>query len=320
MELTVATQVLGPYVLTAKLAPLLWRKPGATIVTVSSGGMYTQRFDLDRLEMGPTDYDGVVAYARAKRAQLVLAEAWARGFAPAGVSSFAMHPGWVDTPGLEAGLPLVPEAVAARAADPRRGRRHRRVASRRGSCRRGTPLRSPRPDLGVLPRSATPLRPSIPLLHPPRAPATTTPWWPGARTAPASRRRSSRRCRDGHSVRRRPLSRARAGGGRHRGLRCRQVCGSRRSRLMTSAPALLWFRRDLRLDDLPALHAGAGADAVVPLFVIDPSVLAAAGPNRRRFLAEALRALDEGWAAPWCCAVAILARWSQRWLRRTRLR
>jgi len=105
MELTVATQVLGPYVLTAKLAPLLWQTPGATIVTVSSGGMYTQRFDLTELEMGPGDYDGVVAYARAKRAQVVLAEAWARAFAPAGVSSFAMHPGWVDTPGLEAGLP-----------------------------------------------------------------------------------------------------------------------------------------------------------------------------------------------------------------------
>jgi len=60
------------------------------------------------------------------------------------------------------------------------------------------------------------------------------------------------------------------------------------------APAILWFRRDLRLDDLPALAAavGAGADAVVPLFVIDPSMLRAAGPNRRRFLAEALRALD----------------------------
>lgn len=105
IELTIATQVLGPHVLTATLAPLLWRSAPATIVTVSSGGMYTQRFALTELEMGPADYDGVVAYARAKRAQVVLAEAWARGFAPAGVSSFAMHPGWVDTPGLEAGLP-----------------------------------------------------------------------------------------------------------------------------------------------------------------------------------------------------------------------
>jgi len=105
VEVTVATQVLGPYVLTAKLAPLLWRNPGATIVTVSSGGMYTQRFDLDVLEMGQSDYDGVVAYARAKRAQVVLADAWAHRLGSAGVASFAMHPGWVDTPGLQSGLP-----------------------------------------------------------------------------------------------------------------------------------------------------------------------------------------------------------------------
>ena len=58
---------------------------------------------------------------------------------------------------------------------------------------------------------------------------------------------------------------------------------------------VLWFRRDLRLDDLPALHAAvkADSDGVVPLFVADPSVLDPAGPNRRRFLAEALRALDQ---------------------------
>jgi dehydrogenase/reductase SDR family protein 12 len=105
VELTVATQVLGPYVLTAKLSPLLWRRSAAIIVTVSSGGMYTQRFDLDCLEMGPSDYDGVVAYARAKRAQVVLADAWAHRFAAAGVASYAMHPGWADTPGLESGLP-----------------------------------------------------------------------------------------------------------------------------------------------------------------------------------------------------------------------
>jgi NAD(P)-dependent dehydrogenase (short-subunit alcohol dehydrogenase family) len=104
-EETVACQILGPYVLTATLAPLLWRSAPATIVTVSSGGMYTQRFDLDSLEMPANTYDGVVAYARVKRAQCVLADAWAHRFSSAGVSSFAMHPGWVDTPGLEAGLP-----------------------------------------------------------------------------------------------------------------------------------------------------------------------------------------------------------------------
>lgn len=59
--------------------------------------------------------------------------------------------------------------------------------------------------------------------------------------------------------------------------------------------AILWFRRDLRTEDLPALAAAAdaGHDAVVPLFVVDPKLLRPAGPNRRRFLAGALRALDE---------------------------
>jgi NAD(P)-dependent dehydrogenase (short-subunit alcohol dehydrogenase family) len=105
IETTVATHVLGPYVLTATLAPLMWRSSPATIVTVSSGGMYTQKFDLRNLEMPADGYDGVVAYARCKRAQVVLADAWARRFGPAGVLSYAMHPGWAATPGLKSGLP-----------------------------------------------------------------------------------------------------------------------------------------------------------------------------------------------------------------------
>ena len=75
---------------------------------MSSGGMYSQRFDLGALELGPDGYDGVVAYARAKRAQLVLAQAWAARFAPAQVASYAMHPGWVDTPGPGRGPPRLP--------------------------------------------------------------------------------------------------------------------------------------------------------------------------------------------------------------------
>lgn len=104
-ETTVATHVLGPFRLTWLLAPLLRRAGGSTIVTVSSGGMYTERLDLSRLEMAPEHYDGVRAYARAKRAQVVLAAEWARRWSASGVASYAMHPGWVDTPGLASGLP-----------------------------------------------------------------------------------------------------------------------------------------------------------------------------------------------------------------------
>jgi deoxyribodipyrimidine photo-lyase len=57
--------------------------------------------------------------------------------------------------------------------------------------------------------------------------------------------------------------------------------------------SVLWFRRDLRLDDLPALAAAAEADRVVALFVVDPVLLAAVGPNRRAFLAGSLRALSD---------------------------
>lgn len=104
-EMTVATHVLGPYRLTWLLAPLLREAGGSTIVTVSSGGMYTERLDLSRLEMDHDHYHGVRAYARAKRAQVVLAAEWARRWSSSGIASYAMHPGWVDTPGLAAGLP-----------------------------------------------------------------------------------------------------------------------------------------------------------------------------------------------------------------------
>ena len=105
VELTVATHVLGPFRLSWHLAPYLKAAGCANIVTVSSGGMYTERFDLDRLEMPREHYNGVRAYAGAKRAQVVLAHEWARRWSPDGVASYAMHPGWVDTPGLASGLP-----------------------------------------------------------------------------------------------------------------------------------------------------------------------------------------------------------------------
>ncbi len=59
------------------------------------------------------------------------------------------------------------------------------------------------------------------------------------------------------------------------------------------SPTIMWFRRDLRLADLPALHAAAAEGArVVPLFVVDPT-FAVSGAPRRAFMADALQALDE---------------------------
>jgi dehydrogenase/reductase SDR family protein 12 len=105
VELTVATQVIAPFVLTTEFLPLLRATAPSRVITVSSGGMYAERFDLGRLEMTPADYDGVTAYARAKRAQVVLNHEWARRQTGTGVVFHAMHPGWADTPGIEASLP-----------------------------------------------------------------------------------------------------------------------------------------------------------------------------------------------------------------------
>ena len=69
--------------------------------------------------------------------------------------------------------------------------------------------------------------------------------------------------------------------------------------------AVVWFRRDLRVTDHPALLAAVdAADEVVPVFVVDRTLLEGrpSGPNRRAFLLGALRALARDTAADavWC--------------------
>ncbi|RYP85108.1 deoxyribodipyrimidine photo-lyase [Nocardioides guangzhouensis] len=54
----------------------------------------------------------------------------------------------------------------------------------------------------------------------------------------------------------------------------------------------MWFRRDLRLSDNPALLDACASDGVLPLFVLDPALWGPAGPSRRAYLAASLRALD----------------------------
>ncbi|NIZ91637.1 cryptochrome/photolyase family protein [Kineococcus rubinsiae] len=61
---------------------------------------------------------------------------------------------------------------------------------------------------------------------------------------------------------------------------------------MTELRSLLWFRRDLRLSDHPALLAAAADGEVVPLFVVDPALWGPSGDVRRAYLLRSLRALD----------------------------
>lgn len=111
-ELCLATHVLGPFLLTRELLPLLRAgsppdRPGspARVVFVSSGGMYTASLRTDDPEFREGRFSGAAAYARTKRMQVVLAELLADDLAAAGVAVHSMHPGWADTPGVAGSLP-----------------------------------------------------------------------------------------------------------------------------------------------------------------------------------------------------------------------
>ncbi len=105
IELTVASQVVGPFLLTGLLVPALKAGAPSRVLWVSSGGMYSEPLSVDRLEMTGEEYDGTTAYARAKRAQVTLAALWADRLAAERIWVHAMHPGWADTPGVARSLP-----------------------------------------------------------------------------------------------------------------------------------------------------------------------------------------------------------------------
>ena len=105
LELTFATNVAGPFLMTKLLLPLLRSSAPSRIVNVTSGGMYTRRLHVDDLQMERGQFDGTTAYARSKRAEVVLTELWAKRLEGVGVVVHAMHPGWADTPGVRTSLP-----------------------------------------------------------------------------------------------------------------------------------------------------------------------------------------------------------------------
>lgn len=105
LEITAQTHVVAPFLLTARLLERLATTRGR-VITVTSGGMYSTGLDLDRLTTPRADgFDGVKAYANAKRAQVVLNEQWAARLGRTGVTFHAMHPGWADTAGVRSSLP-----------------------------------------------------------------------------------------------------------------------------------------------------------------------------------------------------------------------
>jgi len=99
-EVTFATHLLfGTYLLTSLAMPLLKATPGSRVVAVSSGGMYNTKFpSWDVATAVKGTYSGQMAYAYAKRGQVLLCEFWARQNKD--VKFVSCHPGWTSTPGV----------------------------------------------------------------------------------------------------------------------------------------------------------------------------------------------------------------------------
>jgi deoxyribodipyrimidine photo-lyase len=57
---------------------------------------------------------------------------------------------------------------------------------------------------------------------------------------------------------------------------------------------IIWFRRDLRVGDHPALNAALeSSDEIVPVFILDKAQIAEAGEKLLSYMGQSLRALDE---------------------------
>merc|ERR1712070_26902 len=103
VETTFACHFLfGTYWLGKLSMPLLKQSKDPRLVIVTSGGMYNAKLEpfADLYSGGPAKgFDGQLAYAKAKRAQVVLGERWAKEFPE--VKIVSAHPGWTLTPGVQ---------------------------------------------------------------------------------------------------------------------------------------------------------------------------------------------------------------------------
>lgn len=106
-ETSFVTNVLSHFQLTEGLAAADMLAADATIVNMSSGGMYNVPLGTKGLNTrDPARYSGKIAYGFAKRAQVALTVYWNEKLGQRGIRSYVTHPGWTKTPGVKFSLPV----------------------------------------------------------------------------------------------------------------------------------------------------------------------------------------------------------------------
>ena len=99
LELQIATNYFGPFLLTALLFPLMKEEEGSRIVTVSSTVARSARLEFDNLQSERRYVPHGGAYTQSKLADLVFAFELHRRLSAANscIASIAAHPGWALT-------------------------------------------------------------------------------------------------------------------------------------------------------------------------------------------------------------------------------
>ncbi len=106
LETSFVTNILNHHILVQGLIQNGMLKEAATVVEVSSGGMYNHRMVPDDLNItDPARYLGPRAYGLAKRAQVMLMSYWRDQQRHTQQKFYAMHPGWVDTASVNRSMP-----------------------------------------------------------------------------------------------------------------------------------------------------------------------------------------------------------------------
>lgn len=116
-ETSYATNLLNHHILSQGLIDDGALVTGARLINVASGGLYNVPRNTYMLDQGASDFNGLLAYASHKRAQVALADYYQAQDQSKDKSSccklrcYAMHPGWVKTPGVKTSLPAMHEKM-----------------------------------------------------------------------------------------------------------------------------------------------------------------------------------------------------------------
>lgn len=105
LETSFATNILSHYLFTRELLNRGMLSDDATVIEVSSGGMYNHMLVTKDLNITGEGYLGVRAYGLSKRAQVVMTQYWRQKFAGSERRFYVVHPGWVDTAAVGRSMP-----------------------------------------------------------------------------------------------------------------------------------------------------------------------------------------------------------------------